>query len=128
MSNREVAQEWFRVAEMDLQSAEYLCSMHPLPVEIICYHCQQAAEKHLKGYLAFQGEAVRKTHDLTLLNRLCEGFDPSFGNIQNDCLELTDYGVNVRYPFAMELEKADAEKAIESARRIGDFVRIAFES
>jgi len=37
---------------MDLGTAEYLQNMSPLPLEIICYHCQQSAEKYLKGYLA----------------------------------------------------------------------------
>lgn len=128
MYNRDTAPEWFRVAEVDLQSAAYLRNMHPFPIEIICYHCQQAAEKFLKGYLACKGEPVRKTHGLTLLVKLCETFDPSFKQIETECLELTDYGVNVRYPFSMDVEKADAEKALVSARAIGDFVVRAFQA
>lgn len=41
------AQEWRRLAEMDLSSAEYLLDMHPAPIEIICYLSQQSAEKYL---------------------------------------------------------------------------------
>ncbi|WP_235661821.1 MULTISPECIES: HEPN domain-containing protein [Bacillus] len=26
----------------------------PIPFAIICYHCQQCAEKYLKGYLTFK--------------------------------------------------------------------------
>ena len=37
--------EWLDLAEMDLGAAEYLLGMRPVPVEIICYHCEQAAEK-----------------------------------------------------------------------------------
>ena len=44
--------EWLDLAEMDLGAAEYLLGMRPVPVEIICYHCEQAAEKMLKGTLA----------------------------------------------------------------------------
>lgn len=51
MDNLSRAQEWQNFAEMDLSTAEYLQGMRPIPVEIICYHCQQAAEKILKGYL-----------------------------------------------------------------------------
>ncbi|WP_282433370.1 HEPN domain-containing protein [Desulfosporosinus sp. FKA] len=39
-------------AETGLQSALFLLNMHPAPLEIICYHCQQSAEKYLKGYIA----------------------------------------------------------------------------
>jgi HEPN domain-containing protein len=31
--------------------------MHPTPVEVICYHCQQSAEKYLKGYIVLHGKA-----------------------------------------------------------------------
>lgn len=122
MNNRDVAQEWFKVAEMDLASAEYLRNMLPVPVEIICYHSQQAAEKFLKGYLAFQGEPVRKTHDLLLLNKCCAAFDISFKNIENQCLQLTDFGVNVRYPFSLEVNENDAMEALKHAGQVGDFV------
>ncbi|WP_298201731.1 hypothetical protein [Desulfosporosinus sp.] len=40
MDNVTQAQEWQRFAAMDLDSAEYLLKMHPVPIEIICYHCQ----------------------------------------------------------------------------------------
>jgi HEPN domain-containing protein len=49
------AQEWERYAAMDLDSAEYLLHMIPVPIEIICYHCRQSAEKYLKGYLVLCG-------------------------------------------------------------------------
>jgi HEPN domain-containing protein len=49
MVNIKEAQEWQRLAAMDLNTAEYLQNMSPLPLEIICYHCQQSAEKYLKG-------------------------------------------------------------------------------
>lgn len=51
MDNKTGAQEWFDLAVMDMRSAEYLTNMKPVPIEIICYHCQQSAEKYLKGYL-----------------------------------------------------------------------------
>ena len=35
----------------------------PLPREAL-YHCQQAAEKALKGFLAFHDHPFRRTHDL----------------------------------------------------------------
>ena len=49
MVNIKEAQEWQRLAALDLRTAEYLLNMSPLPIEIICYHCQQSAEKSLKN-------------------------------------------------------------------------------
>lgn len=122
MSNEEVAQEWFKVAQMDLSSAEYLRSMKPLPLEVICFHCQQAVEKLLKGFLAFHGEPIQKTHNLLSLNKLCLPFDASFQSIEKDCLKLTPYAIHVRYPFAIEIEESDMSSALQSAKRIEAFV------
>lgn len=122
MDNKDVAKEWFKVAETDLASAEFLQRMKPVPVEIICYHCQQSAEKHLKGFLALKGEAIEKIHDLIRLNKICQKYADDFETIEEDCLMLTDYAVNVRYPFPMDINEDDMHLALKSARRIKDFV------
>ena len=122
MDNKDVAKEWFRVAETDLASAEFLQGMRPIPVEVICYHCQQSAEKHLKGFLASKGEAIEKIHDLVRLNKMCRKYVKDFDTIEEDCLMLTDYAVNVRYPFPMDVNEADMHLAIKSARRIKNYV------
>ncbi len=122
MDNKDVAKEWFKVAETDLASATFLQGMRPIPVEVICYHCQQAAEKYLKGFLASKGEAIEKVHDLVRLNKICRKYEKDFTTIEGDCLMLTDYAVNVRYPFPMDINEADMHLAIKSARRIKDFV------
>jgi HEPN domain-containing protein len=71
MDNREYALEWLGFAEMDLSSAEFLTGKRPLPLEIICFHCQQSAEKCLKGLLVINTIQPPKTHDLRELYNLC---------------------------------------------------------
>ena len=44
-------EEWLKFAQTNLDSAEFLCNMKPTPVEVICYHCEQASEKLLKAIL-----------------------------------------------------------------------------
>ena len=51
--------EWLDFAYMDLSAAEHLLTMRPLPVEIICYHCEQAAEKFLKKPRLFNSTESR---------------------------------------------------------------------
>ena len=70
MDKHNIVNEWLSIADMDMASANFLQDMHPTPVEIICYHCRQSAEKYFKGYLAFKEEEVLKTHDLLVLNNL----------------------------------------------------------
>ena len=122
MDKKTIAKEWFEVANQDLASANYLQSMHPVPIEIICYHCQQTAEKYLKGFLAYLGKEVKKTHDLVLLNKLCQEANNDFKEIAEDCLLLTDYGVNIRYPYPLELNEKDMQLALKNAENIKSFV------
>jgi len=64
MDNWDVAFEWFNFADSDLNVAKYLMNMNPKPSNIICYHCQQSAEKYLKGFIALNGGQMLKTNDL----------------------------------------------------------------
>ncbi|QNB47734.1 HEPN domain-containing protein [Thermanaerosceptrum fracticalcis] len=122
MDSRTRAQEWQRLAEMDLSSAEYLLKMHPVPVEIICYHCQQSAEKYLKGYLVLHGINPPKIHDLDELCKLCMKWSDTFKDIADQCSDLTAYGVQPRYPMEMMLEEQDMWQALNSAKTIRDFI------
>jgi len=126
MDNKDIAKEWFKIAELDLSSAEFLRKMSPVPVEIICSHCQQSAEKYLKGFLALNGEEIKKTHDLIQLNKTCQKYDEDFKSIEEACLMLTDYGINVRYPFPMDINEADVKIALRNAQKIKDFVLAKF--
>jgi HEPN domain-containing protein len=49
MDYKTVSEEWFQYADSDFEAAKFLQSMRPVPLEIICYHCQQSGEKYLKG-------------------------------------------------------------------------------
>ena len=122
MDNKDIAKEWFEFAKRDLESALFLLKMYPLPLEIICYHCQQSAEKYLKGYIILQGGKPIKTHDLIMLNNMCCKHDMSFVDIEDDCVDLVSYGVQVRYPYEMMIEERDMKEAIESAKRIMAFI------
>ncbi|MBN1291956.1 MAG: HEPN domain-containing protein [Candidatus Latescibacteria bacterium] len=122
MDNRDVAREWFNIADADLLSAEFLQNMRPIPVEIICYHCQQSAEKYLKGFLLFHGKTITRSHDLLILNRMCCTIDGSFEEIEEECLMLTDYSVTVRYPFHLDLDESDMKAALKGAKKIKVFV------
>lgn len=117
MDNREVAKEWFEFAKRDLESAKFLKQMYPVPIEIICYHCEQSAEKYLKGYLIIKGNKPERTHDLSLLNNKCKMLDAEFSDIEDDCIELVLYGVQVRYPYQLEVSSEDMEIALESAKK-----------
>jgi HEPN domain-containing protein/GNAT superfamily N-acetyltransferase len=114
--------EWFKLADSDLGSAEHLLGLYPQPKEIICYHCEQSAEKYLKGYLVYKGiVSPPKIHDLNGLCEMCSEFDDSFIEIKRACSVLTGYGVQPRYPHEMEISGPDVLNALEYARQIRGF-------
>lgn len=78
MDSDRIYKEWFEYAKRDLESAKFLINMYPKPIEIICYHCEQSAEKYLKGYLIKHSNKTERTHDLVLLNNKCKITDASF--------------------------------------------------
>lgn len=114
--------EWQRLADMDLKTAEYLKEMKPLPIEIICYHCQQSAEKYLKGYLVLSGELPPKMHDLDELCKLCIKHSNSFNSIADNCSDLTAYGVQPRYPMELSLDEDDMKQVLDGAKKVKDFI------
>jgi len=114
--------EWFRFADIDLALAKHALSMQPQPLEAICYHCQQSAEKYLKGYLIYAGDIVPpKVHNLDALCELCEVYDERFYELRKPCSVLTDYGVQPRYPHEMEIHENEMKKAIAYSEKIRDF-------
>jgi len=121
MDKINIVKEWLDFAGKDISSAKYLLDMRPIPLEIICYHCEQAAEKVLKGYLIHHDVEPPKTHDLRLLCKMCAEFDRSFDEISQSCVNLTAYGVQTRYPFEIEILDSDMQKAITDADYVMDF-------
>jgi len=120
--NLDYVVEWFHFADLDLSSAEYLQGMCPQPLEIICYHCEQSAEKYLKGFLIYKDIVEPpKTHNLETLCEMCSEYDERFQEIKRVCNVLTRYGVQPRYPHEMEIQEYDMQKALEYSRQIRDF-------
>ena len=111
MKNKSDVKEWVRFADMDVLSANHLNEIqHPKPLEIICYHCQQAAEKMLKALIiAYDGE-LQKTHDLGLLTDQLSEFIGFSDNILNAADELTPYGVKIRFRKICTSKKAMLQK------------------
>ena len=114
--------EWIKYSENDILTAETMRNITNPPLEIVCYHCQQAAEKLLKAFLIKNNEPVVKTHDLTFLNSKCIKFNKTFEEINKECIRLTNYGVNTRYPDIMDIIDIDMEIAINDVKRIKSFI------
>jgi len=94
--NIEDVAEWIKIADDDFDSAQILNQSFRKHHEIICYHCAQAAEKYLKGYLEYKDIVPEKTHNLTYLNSICIDQDNSFINIKTECDFLNKFANDIR--------------------------------
>jgi HEPN domain-containing protein len=118
--------EWIRFAQMDYDVAKNMSIMfHPIPLEIVCYHCQQSAEKVLKAYAIAQGEPLIKTHDLKVIITQCVKYDESFNHYAKHCAILTPYALISRYPINEDaVNEQDMKTALENAFVILEFTKI----
>ena len=116
--------EWMKFSDRDLETAKYLHeNMCPQPLEIICYLCQQSAEKALKAFLIYSGIKPEKTHDLEDLMDKCAVIDNSFDEIIENCSRLNRYSSQPRYPFEIEITDGDTILALQGGERISEFVK-----
>jgi len=126
MDEQEYSLEWLTFAEMDLGSAEHLLTYFPLPLEIICFHCQQSVEKCLKGILVLQKTIPPKTHNLEELYILCEPFVSNIENIKIKCNILNKYSVMPRYPREIMITEMDVREALACAKDVLNFLKPLF--
>jgi HEPN domain-containing protein len=95
MDNRSAGFSWIEYAENDLEAVTILSAQLKPKFEIVCYHCQQCAEKMLKGYIASQNGRLMKTHDLVVLCQTSATYDSDFDTILEQCSDLTIYASEV---------------------------------
>jgi len=120
--NNDLSQDWYKFAMMDINAAIHLNNtMTPKPLEIICYHCQQSAEKMLKGFLVSNSIDPPKIHDLPLLRIMCVEINNDFEELYDICKDLTPYGVQPRYPNEIEVSETDVETAIQNVQTMIEF-------
>ena len=117
-------EDWRILAERDLAVADYLANnMVPIPTEIIAFHCQQAAEKYLKGALVILGEEPPYIHDLDRLCKLAEKYRPSFVNIASFCTIINYFSSQPRYDRGVDLSEADVRLVLAHTKTIRDFLQ-----
>ncbi len=103
----------------DLHMAEYLLPAVPPLLGGVVFHSQQAAEKALKGFLAWHDEPFRKTHNLEELGQQALAFDPALQHLVNRAVVLTQYAWKYRYPGEpQEPSRQEAEEALALAREV----------
>ncbi len=121
-SNRDVARGWFSKAENDLACVRVLLNSGG-PYDIACFHCQQVAEKYLKGFLAYHNVKFPFVHDLKQLLPLCKGADATLVLDETAIEGLTDYAVASRYDNTFSPPRDEVEQALAAATNLRNAFR-----
>ena len=120
---------WIHQAKIELDVAIHLEQVFmPKPLEIICFHAQQAAEKSIKAVLLHQqsNTHIEKTHDLSILldkiNQEQIPFDDIFYEYAD---KLFPYSVATRYPNQLQddIDEYRTKNAISYATEIYEWAK-----
>ena len=124
MDDKELTvQRWQIKAQHDLLTARTMLGAELHPTDVVCYHCQQCAEKMLKAYLVMRDCDFPKTHDLRNLLDLCADHDPEFKTLRSEAENLTDYAVQTRYVDDWrDIPVEEATEAVQYAEQFMVFV------
>ena len=115
---------WLAKAEEDLAAVEVLLASPRAPWGPVTFHAQQAAEKYLKALLILSGKRPDRTHDLTEVLEACRAAGFGLPGLDDDCMTLTSFAVEVRYPDDVKLKPRptplEGHAAVAASRRIVD--------
>jgi HEPN domain-containing protein len=119
---RQIVHQWMGKARDDWATVTILIQSEYCPNDIVCFHCQQYVEKLLKGFLTACEVEFPKTHDLRRLIQLCVNL-PALSSLSEKADELTNYGVQSRYPDAFSsTTKKQVKVTVAAARSFADLL------
>ena len=108
-AKRQFVAAWLERAAQDLGAARILAQSSEPYLSVALYHCQQAAEKAVKGFLVFHDQRAQKTHDIKRLVDIALPFERGFFAWTTAAEQLTPYATKFRYAD----DFADAEPSRE---------------
>ncbi|PSB46871.1 hypothetical protein C7B80_11930 [Cyanosarcina cf. burmensis CCALA 770] len=118
-----LVRSWLKKAQRDLIAAQKLAVDLP---DIAIYHCQQAAEKALKGFLIWHDSDPGDTHNINTLVREASAFQPEFTTSLTAAGYLSQYNQTYRYPTEATEDfnpsPGELKKAFRLAKQVYDTV------
>lgn len=117
MDNLQDATDFMKMARADWEAG--MCSS---PYSI-CFHAQQAAEKCLKGFLAFHTQTIPKSHDIKGLINRCAIVDSELQTLLTCADALKLFGVEIRYQPSKEEAETNCHVAWSAMSSIFNVIK-----
>jgi HEPN domain-containing protein len=115
----EEARRWWSVATEDLRVARARLAMDPPSRGNAAYHCQQSAEKLMKGLLVAVEVGFRKIHDLDELADVAGPHYPALVEDLDLCRPFTSWATEYRYPPDDEALPPSQTEIVEAGEILG---------
>lgn len=98
IARRSEARRWWVIAAEDMRVAEACLALDPPSCSNAAYHCQQAAEKIMKGVLIERGVNFRRVHDLDELAGVVAIHRGDLEAELDACRTWSAWAIDYRYP------------------------------
>lgn len=116
------AKRWFDQGLRDAESAVKVKAQGIY--EVSCFLAQQAAEKLLKAFLYYNGEAPVVGHSTFFLAKQCQEYEARFKQVLRACKRLDAFYIPTRYPNGLvegvPYEVFDADDAKQGLRDLSE--------
>jgi HEPN domain-containing protein len=101
----EAVEDWLAVAHDERRVAAACLATDPPMRGVAAFHCQQAVEKLLKGFLTLAGKRSRKTHSLEQLGAMAQASFPEITDLAAAAKDWSGWAVDYRYPASRRRAK-----------------------
>ena len=112
---------WLEAAAEDRRVAATCLALDPPVRGAAAFHCQQAIEKLLKGFLMLAARRSGKTHSLAQLGAAAQESFPEISNLVAAAKDWSRWAVDFRYPTRRgRIKPAPDEDALRRALAVID--------
>lgn len=115
--------DWYKKAKNDLRGAEILFESDA-DNSLVAFHCQQAIEKILKGYVLKNTNDLLEGHSLIFLIRRAARFDEDIRKFTKDCAFVNQFYIETRYPADIpdDVDENEERECLDTARAVLEYI------
>lgn len=116
--------DWYVKADADARAAKILYD-NGGDLALVAFHCQQAIEKMLKGYILENTATLLDGHSLVFLLRRASTFDVDVKEFLRECAFVNQFYIEARYPADLpdEVDADEAGQCLSTAERVLSYIK-----
>lgn len=115
--------DWYNKAKTDLRGAQILFEAEA-DNSLVAFHCQQAIEKMLKGFVLKNTKELLEGHSLVFLIRRCARIDEEMRKFTKDCAFVNQFYIETRYPADIpdEVDAYEVAECLQTAIEVLGYI------